>query len=75
MSTSSPSSSHGSCHVVLPAQSWSLLWLVEAKQSVIENMAPVLTRLFTPLFTVVLVTFLGTMLWTGAGDRPSSAIF
>ena len=25
-------------------------WLVEAKQSVIENMAPVLTRLFTPLF-------------------------
>ena len=27
-------------------------WLVEAKQSVIENMAPVLTRLFTPLFTV-----------------------
>jgi hypothetical protein len=42
-------------------------WLVEAKQSVIENMAPVLTRLFTPLFTVVLVAFLGTMLWTGAG--------
>jgi hypothetical protein len=27
----------------------------------------VLTRLFTPLFTVVLVAFLGTMLWTGAG--------
>jgi hypothetical protein len=26
-------------------------WLVEAKQSVIENMAPVLGRLFTPLFT------------------------
>ena len=26
-------------------------WLVEAKQSVIENMAPVLTKLFTPLFT------------------------
>jgi hypothetical protein len=42
-------------------------WLVEAKQSVIENMAPVLTRLFTPLFVAVLVTFLGTMLWTGRG--------
>ena len=42
-------------------------WLVEAKQSVIENMAPVLTRLFTPLFAVVLVTFLGTLLWTGRG--------
>ena len=40
-------------------------WLVEAKQSVIENMAPVLTRLFTPLFTAVLVTFLLTMLATG----------
>jgi hypothetical protein len=44
-------------------------WLVEAKQSVIENMAPVLTRLFTPLFAAVLVTFLGVLLWTGrAGD-------
>jgi hypothetical protein len=39
--------------------------LVEAKQSVIENMAPVLTRLFTPLFTLVLLVFLGTMAWTG----------
>jgi hypothetical protein len=42
-------------------------WLVEAKQSVIENMAPVLTRLFTPFFAVVLVAFLGTVLWTGRG--------
>jgi hypothetical protein len=42
-------------------------WLVEAKQSVIENMAPVLTRLFTPLFAAVLITFLGALLWTGGG--------
>ena len=42
-------------------------WLVEAKQSVIENMAPVLTRLFSPLFAAVLVVFLGTSLWTGRG--------
>ena len=35
------------------------------KQSVIENMAPVLTRLFTPLFTILLLVFLGTMAWTG----------
>lgn len=42
-------------------------WLVEAKQSVIENMAPVLTRLFTPLFAAVLITFLGVLLWTGNG--------
>jgi hypothetical protein len=41
-------------------------WLVEAKQSVIENMAPVLTKLFTPLFTVVLLAFLATMVWTGS---------
>jgi hypothetical protein len=41
-------------------------WLVEAKQSVIENMAPVLTRLFTPLFTALLLAFLGTMVWTGS---------
>jgi hypothetical protein len=40
-------------------------WLVEAKQSVIENMAPVLTRLFTPLFTLLLLGFLVTMAWTG----------
>ena len=42
-------------------------WLVEAKQSVIENMAPVLTRLFTPLFAAVLLAFLATMVWTGSG--------
>ena len=42
-------------------------WLVEAKQSVIENMAPVLTRLFTPLFAAMLVTFLCAMLLTGRG--------
>ncbi len=41
-------------------------WLVEAKQSVIENMAPVLTKLFTPLFTVLLLVFLATMAWTGS---------
>ena len=42
-------------------------WLVEAKQTVIGNMAPVLTRLFTPLFAAVLIMFLGTLLWTGRG--------
>ena len=42
-------------------------WLVEAKQSVIENMAPVLTRLFTPLFAALLIAFLGALLWTGRG--------
>lgn len=41
-------------------------WLVEAKQSVVENMAPVLTRLFTPLLTAVLLSFLGILIWTGS---------
>jgi hypothetical protein len=42
-------------------------WLVEAKQSVIENMAPVLAHLFTPLFTIVLLVFLGILVGTGRG--------
>ena len=42
-------------------------WLVEHKQSVIENMAPVLTWLFTPLFTALLLIFMVAMIWTGNG--------
>jgi len=53
-------------------------WLVEAKQSVIENMAPVLTRVFTPLFAATLLVFLGAVIWTGKGihvDRDVLIIF
>jgi hypothetical protein len=53
-------------------------WLVEAKQSVIENMAPVLTRLFTPLLAGVIVTFIGALLWTGRGidiERDALIVF
>jgi hypothetical protein len=53
-------------------------WLVEAKQSVIENMAPVLTRLFTPLFALSLLAFLGTMIFTGRGvdiEREALIVF
>ncbi len=42
-------------------------WLVEAKQSVIENMAPVLARIFIPLFALVLLAFVLTMALTGRG--------
>ena len=42
-------------------------WLVEAKQSVIENMAPVLARIFIPLFALVLFAFVVTMAATGRG--------
>ncbi len=39
--------------------------MVEAKQGVIENMAPVLAAVFTPLFTLLLVVFLAVLLATG----------
>ena len=42
-------------------------WLVEKKQSVVENMAPVLTRIFTPLFAALLVALLAAMAWTRSG--------
>jgi hypothetical protein len=42
-------------------------WLVEAKQSVIENMAPVLARIFVPLFALLLLAFVLTMAVTGRG--------
>ena len=40
-------------------------WLVEAKQSVIENMAPVLTGVFTPLFALMLLAAFVGMAVTG----------
>jgi hypothetical protein len=42
-------------------------WLVETRQRLIGNMAPMLTRIFTPLFAALLVTFLGLLLFTGRG--------
>ena len=51
-------------------------WLVEAKQNVIENIAPVLTWLFTPLFTAVLLAFLAAWGWTGADiEREALILF
>tara|TARA_R100001143_G_scaffold63450_1_gene70547 strand:- start:15038 stop:16144 length:1107 start_codon:yes stop_codon:yes gene_type:complete len=42
-------------------------WLVDIKKGVVENLAPMLARLFSPLFAIVLITFLGTLLFTGRG--------
>ncbi len=53
-------------------------WLVEAKQSVVENIAPVLTRLFTPLFTAVLLAFLVAVGATSTGidvEREALILF
>ena len=43
-------------------------WLVESKQRVVENMAPVLTMLFTPLFAVMLAGSAVVYAVTGLGD-------
>ena len=43
-------------------------WLVESKQRVVENMAPVLTMLFTPLFAVMLAGAALVYAVTGLGD-------
>jgi hypothetical protein len=53
-------------------------WLVEAKQRVVENMAPVLTMLFTPLFAVMLVAAVVAYAVTGLGeafDRDLVSVF
>jgi hypothetical protein len=43
-------------------------WLVESKQRVVENMAPVLAMLFTPLFAVMLACSVVVYAATGLGD-------
>jgi hypothetical protein len=42
-------------------------WLVESKQRVVENMAPVLTMLFTPLFAVMITCAAVVYAVTGLG--------
>jgi hypothetical protein len=41
-------------------------WLVEAKQGVVENIAPVLTRVFSPLTVLMLLALLVATLTTGS---------
>jgi hypothetical protein len=53
-------------------------WLVESKQRVVENMAPVLTMLFTPLFAVMLAGAAVVYAATGFGgafDRDLLSVF
>jgi hypothetical protein len=53
-------------------------WLVESKQRVVENMAPVLTMLFTPLFAVMLACAAVVYAVTGLGeafDRELLGVF
>jgi hypothetical protein len=53
-------------------------WLVEAKKGIIENLAPVLTAIFTPLFAVMLVVSAVGYAVAGVGrdfDRELLAVF
>jgi hypothetical protein len=53
-------------------------WLVESKQRVVENMAPVLTMLFTPLFALMLACAAVAYAVTGLGeafDRDLVSVF
>ena len=53
-------------------------WLVESKQHVVENMAPVLTMIFTPLFAVMLTVAAISYAVSGAAgafDRELLGVF
>lgn len=53
-------------------------WLVERKKSAMENMAPVLTAVFTPILTVALLSFLVVVALTGSPvslDREVLIVF
>lgn len=40
-------------------------WLAEIRNEMAGNFAPILAKLFSPLFAIVIITFLGTLLFTG----------
>lgn len=50
-------------------------WMVDSRNSIMESLAPMLARLFTPLFTIVLIVFLGTLLYTGRGLEIERGVF
>ena len=51
---------YGGCAVVMVT-----VYLAETKKSVVENFAPILAKIFSPLFLVVMLVFLVVMLITG----------
>lgn len=51
---------YGGCAVVMVT-----VYLAETKKSVVENFAPILAKIFSPLFLVVMLAFLVVMLITG----------
>jgi len=41
------------------------VYLVEAKKSIVENFAPILAKIFSPLFLIIMIAFLVVMIITG----------
>ncbi len=44
-------------------------WLADSRQAAVGNIAPILTRLFTPLFTLMILAFLGALLLSDRSIR------
>ncbi|MEA4924866.1 MAG: permease prefix domain 1-containing protein [Syntrophomonadaceae bacterium] len=51
---------YGACAAALIA-----VYLVEAKKSIVENFAPILAKIFSPLFLLTMCAFLAVMIITG----------
>ncbi|MGE5372179.1 MAG: permease prefix domain 1-containing protein [Solirubrobacterales bacterium] len=51
---------YGGCTAVMIT-----MYLVEAKKSIVENFAPILAKIFSPLFLIVMAVFLAVMVITG----------
>lgn len=49
-------------------------WLVEAKQEVLEAIAPVLTRIFTPLATLAVLTMLAAAVVSGGFEESRESL-
>lgn len=53
-------------------------YLADTKKSIIENMAPILAKIFTPLFFITMLVFLGAVIFSGTdllNDRFSLIIY
>jgi len=57
--------------IAMPGAALIAAWLVEAKQNVVENIAPVLTRVFTPLTILMLLALLGAYVTVHGGPADS----
>ncbi len=51
---------YGMCGVVMIT-----MYLVEAKKSIVENFAPILAKIFSPLFLITMIIFLIIMIFSG----------